>query len=184
MRTPTRVLGGLLVGGVAVLALALGGVAGASGATSLQLRAGAPVTGVGTALTAVVDSPAGAPVTGAVVTFEVHVPEFAGSPLLTIGRATTDASGVAAFTYQPTWAGPTSFVATAALGGSTIAQGTLTASVARTDPFAGPINATRTDGLIGRWAVAVLLALVLAMWITLLALVVRVQQGSPRTTEG
>ncbi len=183
MSRRVQLLGSLVVAGTASLALFLGGVAGAAGAGSLALRAGSPTHGVGTELTAVVDSAAGAPVANAVVTFAVHVEEFAGAPLLTVGTATTDAAGVAHVTYQPTWAGPTHFVASAALGGATVAQGTLTATVTQTDPFAGPVNATRTDGLIGRWTVAVLLALVAAMWIILLALVVRVQQGPTRPLE-
>ena len=130
-----------------------------------------------------VDSAAGAPVANAVVTFSVHVEEFAGAPLLTVGTASTDAAGVAHVTYQPTWAGPTHFAASAALGATTVAEGSLTAAVTQTDPFAGPVNATRTDGLIGRWAVAVLLALVVVMWVVLLALVVRVQQGPARPQE-
>ncbi|MGC8499190.1 MAG: hypothetical protein ACP5OV_06820 [Acidimicrobiales bacterium] len=183
MSRRVQLLGSLVVAGTASLALFLGGVAGAAGAGSVALSAGRPSQGAGTELTAIVDSGAGTPVANAVVTFSVHVEEFAGAPLLTVGTATTDAAGVANITYQPTWAGPTHFVASAALGATTVAEGTLTAAVTRTDPFAGPVNATRTDGLIGRWTVAVLLALVVAMWIVLLALVVRVQQGPTRPAE-
>ncbi len=178
-----QLLGSLVVAGTASLALFLGGAAGAASTGSLSLSAGSPAHGVGTELTAVVDGASGTPIGGAVVTFSVHVEEFAGAPLLTVGTATTDASGVAHVTYQPTWAGTTHFVAAAALGGTTVAQGTLTSAVTQTDPFAGPVNATRTDGLIGRWAVAVLLALVVAMWVILLALIVRVQQGPARPLE-
>ncbi len=183
MSRRVQLLGSLVVAGAASLALFLGGAAGAASPGSLALSAGSPTQGVGTELTAVVDSAAGTPVPGAVVTFSVHVEEFAGAPLLTVGTATTDAAGVAHVTYQPTWAGTTHFVAAAAVAGTTVAEGTLTSSVTQTDPFAGPVNATRTDGLIGRWAVTVLLALVVTMWIILLALVVRVQQGPVRPVE-
>ncbi len=172
-------LGGALLFAVAASALP---AAAASGAT-LSLTSGSPASRVGVELSAQVAGAAAAPMTGVTVNFYVHLDEFAGAPELLIGTASTDAAGVASITYQPTWAGTQRFVATAVDGaGAALATSSLSVQAARTDPFAGPVQSLRPDGLIGRWVVVVLLALVIGVWITLLSLVVRVQQGPAQTT--
>jgi len=112
----------------------------------------------------------------------VHVEEFSGAPVLLIGTATTNAAGVASIIYQPTWAGTQNFVATALdATGTPLATTSLSVNAARTDPFAGPVESLRPDGVIGRWVIVVLLSLVIGVWITLITLVVRVQQGPAKT---
>lgn len=158
--------------------------AAASAGVSLALTSGSPASHQGVELTAQVASSTATPVTGLTINFYVHVEEFAGAPLLLVGSGTTNAAGVAAITYQPTWAGTQNFVASALdNSGSVLASSSLTVQAARSDPFAGAVQSLRPDGLIGRWVVLVLLALVIGVWLTLLALVVRVQQGPVKSVE-
>jgi hypothetical protein len=167
-------LGGAVLFSVAAAALP----AAASTGASLALSSGSPASHQGVELTAQVASPVAVPLPGVTVNFYVHVEEFSGAPVLLIGSAPTNAAGVATITYQPTWAGTQHFVASAVDNtGSEFATSSLTIHAARTDPFAGAVQSLRPDGLIGRWVVVVLLAMVIGVWITLLALVVRVQQG-------
>ncbi len=168
-RRAGAVLGGALILGAAVFALP---AAAASGA-SVVLRASTPPGG-GVDLTAQV-APVATPVT---VDYYVHLEEFSGAPLLLIGSSSTDAAGVATDVYQPTWSGSQNFVATVVTStGAVLATTSLTVQAAKTDPFAGSVQSLRPDGLIGRWVVVALVTLLLLMWITLLAVVVRVQQG-------
>lgn len=158
--------------------------AAAAGGTSLALTASNPASQQGVELNARVVGSVATPVTGVTVNFYVHLAEFAGSPVLLVGSGVTNADGVATFTYQPTWAGTQNFVASALdASGSVLASSTLKVQAARTDPFAGAVQSVRPDGLIGRWVILVLLALVIGVWITLLALVVRVQQGPARSIQ-
>jgi hypothetical protein len=167
-----RRVGAAFGGALILVAVAFALPAAASG-PSVALRASTP-SGGGVALTAQVAS-VDAPVT---VDYYVHLEEFSGAPLLLIGSSTTNAAGVATDVYQPTWSGPQNFVATVvAPSGTVLATTSLTVQAAKTDPFAGSVQSLRPDGLIGRWVVVALLALLLAMWITLLAVIVRVQQG-------
>ncbi len=162
-------LGAALVAVVTVFSLP----AAAASGPSVALRASTP-SGGGVELTAQVAS-LSTPVT---VDYYVHLEEFSGAPLLKIGSSTTNAAGVASDVYQPTWSGPQNFVATVvSTSGAVVATTSLTVQAAKTDPFAGSVESLRPDGLIGRWVVVALLALLLAMWFTLLAVVVRVQQG-------
>ena len=173
-----------LAGLAALVLLAVAGAAlpaAAATGTTLALSSTSPATHQGVELTARVATDA-APMPGATVNFYVHVEEFAGAPELLIGTATTDSAGVASITYQPTWAGTQNFVASALDGsGAVLATASLAVQAARTDPFAGAVQSLRPDGLIGRWVVLVLLSLVIGMWLTLIALVVRVQQGPVKT---
>ncbi len=113
---------------------------------------------------------------GAAVSFSVHLNEFSGAPLLTLGTSITNAAGVATLTYRPTWTGHQAFVATAAnAAGTTLASATTSFAATRAaHPFAGTVQAVRPDGVIGQWVVGVLLALVATVWVTLIAVVVRV----------
>lgn len=166
-------LGGVLLFGVAAAALP---AAAAMGAT-LSLTSATPASQRGVELSAQVNA-GSTPLSGVTVNFYVHLDEFSGAPELLIGTANTGPTGDATVTYQPTWAGTQRFVATAVdATGAPLATSALTVQAARTDPFAGPVESLRPDGLIGRWVVVVLLALVISVWITLLAVVVRVQQG-------
>ena len=172
----TRALAGLgvvLLLSVAALAIP----AAASTGTTLALTLGSPASHHGVELTAQVAT-AAVPMAGSTVNFYVHVEEFAGAPELLIGTATTNAEGLASITYQPTWAGTQNFVASAQdSSGAVLATTSLTVQAARTDSFAGGVQSLRPDGLIGRWVVFVLLSLVIGVWLTLITLVVRVQQG-------
>lgn len=116
---------------------------------------------------------------GAEVSFSVHLSQFSGAPLLTLGTATTDAAGVAALVYRPTWTGRQALVATAAsAAGTTLASATASfAATSATHPFAGTVQAVRPNGVIGQWVTGVLLAIVATLWITLIAVVVRVNLG-------
>ncbi len=117
----------------------------------------------------------GASTVGLQVTFSVKVKQFEYSPLLQVGTATTGASGVATVTYEPTWDGPQEFVASAQLpSGSQLGPATATVSARATTGFVGTVEASRPDGTIGRWVVVGLLTLVGAVWVTLIAVVVRV----------
>ena len=122
------------------------------------------------------------------VDFSVHVEEFAGAPLLTLGSATTDAAGEATLTYRPTWAGRQAFVATATSpGGSTLGPVTTSfTALSATHPFAGTLEASRPDGVIGRWVAGVLLGALALLWVALIGLVVRVNLalGSRHGPEG
>ena len=116
---------------------------------------------------------------GADVSFSVHLSQFSGAPLLTLGTATTNAAGVAALAYRPTWTGHQALVATAVdAAGTTLASATASFAATRaTHPFAGTVQAARPDGIIGRWVAGVLLAIVAVLWVTLIAIVVRVNLG-------
>ncbi len=157
----------------------------ADGATpSIQLAArphGHAVRLVATVEVPVAGSPtsAGAPVAGATVSFSIRLGEFAGAPLLSLGSATTNADGTATFSYTPTWTGRQTIVATAAdTTGATIASATRSFSAAwAAHPFAGAVQAVRPDGAIGSVVAAVLLATLAVLWITLIAIVVRVHLG-------
>lgn len=150
--------------------------AGAATTTTMTMGAGTPANGnPGVALTAQLY---GAAVAGVKVNFSIHLPEFSGSPLLLTGTTTTNAAGIATFVYQPTWKGLQSFVATAVdSSGTVVASASVGVNAARTDPFAGAVEAVRPDGVIGRWVVVALLALVIWAWFTLIAIVVRVRRG-------
>jgi len=184
--------GGLLAGGLIALLLAAGATLGlsspawaASQPTSLALRAEqAPHVPHEVELVATLTGPLGpsskaVPLAGASVSFSVHLSEFAGAPLLTLGSATTNAAGEAILTYRPTWTGGQALVATAtSSAGTTIASAATTFSAtSATHPFAGTVQAVRPDGTIGRAVVGVLLAIVAALWIALIAVVVRVNRG-------
>lgn len=119
------------------------------------------------------------PAVGDHVSFSVRVSEFAGAPLLALGSATTNSSGVATLTYQPSWTGQQVFVATA-----TNAAGTPLASARASfdattsvQGFAGTVEAVRPDGGIGRAVAGTLLAIVAILWIALVGVVVRVKLG-------
>ena len=176
-RRATRALAGL--SGVVLLSVAAIALpAAASTGASLALTSGSPVSHRGVELSAQVATAGATPKAGTIVNFYLHVEEFAGSPVLLIGTAATDADGIASITYQPTWAGTQNFVASVVDStGAVLASTSLTVQAARTDPFAGAVESVRPDGLIGRWVVLVLLSLVIGVWLTLIALVVRVQQG-------
>ena len=115
---------------------------------------------------------------GVTVTFAIHLDEFAGAPLLTLGSATTNAVGEAGLAYAPTFSGRQAIVATATdAAGATVATATTTyLATAATHPLAGRAEAARPDGRIGRVIVAVLLALVVLLWVLLVAVVVRAQR--------
>lgn len=116
---------------------------------------------------------------GARVSFSVHVSQFAGAPLLTLGTATANAAGVATFIYRPTWTGRQVLVATAtSAAGADLAHASASFVVTTAShPFAGAVEALRPDGTIGQAVVGVLLAIVLVLWIALIAIVVRVNLG-------
>lgn len=178
-RAARKVLAGLLGALItAVSLLMLPACAGAAGSGSLVLRAGAAPDGApGVELSAHVVGATGGP-TPVTVKFYVHVGEFAGAPLLLIGTAALDPSGDGSMVYQPTWPGTQRFVATSVdADGAVLASTARDVSAAQTDPFAGAVQSVRPDGIIGRWAVVALLALVIAMWLVLIGTVVRVQRG-------
>ena len=116
---------------------------------------------------------------GAEVSFSVHLSQFSGAPLLSLGTAATNAAGVATLVYRPTWTGHQAIVATAAnAAGTTLASATASfAATWATHPFAGTVEAVRPDGVIGRWVAGVLAAIVAMLWVTLIAVVVRVNLG-------
>jgi hypothetical protein len=112
------------------------------------------------------------------VSFSVHLSQFAGAPLLTLGTATTDARGVATFTYRPTWAGRQELVATVTTAaGTEVGSTTAFTATSAVHPFAGTVQAARPDGTIGRWVAGVLLGIVASLWVALIAVVVRVNTG-------
>jgi len=122
-------------------------------------------------LTATVGTPAGTVPSGTTVTFSVMVNEFNGSGQMQIGQAATTASGVAQFTYEPTWTGEEQFVAQVAGPGGSVA-GTASASYKVTiDPpglpksiyeYQRPLTTT------GHWVETTLLTIVAIVWILLL----------------
>jgi hypothetical protein len=173
IRDGARRAGVVLGGAVFIVVAAFSLPAAAASGPSVALRA-SNASGGGVELTAQVAS-----VTSpATVDYYVHLEEFSGAPLLLIGSSSTNAAGVASVVYQPTWSGPQNFVATVVTSsGAVLGSTSLTVQATKTDPFAGSVESLRPDGLIGRWVVVALLTLLLAMWITLLAVVVRVQQG-------
>ncbi|MHB1711929.1 MAG: hypothetical protein ACYCV7_11085 [Acidimicrobiales bacterium] len=178
------VLGGGLLAALLVTAALLGSSSTAWGATqaptlSLNARHVAQ-SAQGIELLATLGAPAGAPpLAGVEVSFSVQLQEFAGAPMLTLGTATTDAAGEAAFIYRPTWTGRQILVATATdTAGNTLASATTTLTApSATYPFAGTVRSLRPDGTIGKAVVGVLLAIVVLVWIALIAVVVRVNHG-------
>jgi hypothetical protein len=179
-------LGAALLAGVLLSTPAAAGAASATASLSLSAQP-APHGRSGVELIARLAVPSGmgtrprsAGLAGVRVRFSVHVAEFSGAPLLSLGSASTDAAGEATFTYQPTWTGRQAFVANAKSPSGTALTKTTTSVVARaTDPFAGSIEASRPDAMIGRWVVVVLLTTLVALWITLFAVVVRVHRRAP-----
>ncbi len=144
----------------------------------------APVTaGKATlALRATVGTPA-APGAGVAVTFSVVSHEFAGSGLMQVGKATTDAAGVAHVDYVPTWTGKEQFVAhVVGPGGSVAASATTTYTVAVDPPglpksiyeYQRPLSTT------GHWVVVTLLAIVAVVWVLLLGSLALVVVRMPR----
>lgn len=119
---------------------------------------------------------------GVVIDFSLHLQEFSGAPLLGLGTATTNRSGVAVLAYQPTWSGRQDLQASVgSVPGAAQIRATTSIVATATDPFGGTVEATRPDGMIGRWVVAALLALLVFVWVTLFTLVARVRRGSPRS---
>jgi ABC-type antimicrobial peptide transport system permease subunit len=113
------------------------------------------------------------------VNFSVHLDEFAGAPLLALGSATTDATGTATMTYRPTWTGRQALTATVTdASGNTLGSAVTNFTADSADrPFVGTIEAARPDGTIGQAVAGVLIALVVILWVTLIAVVVRVRFG-------
>lgn len=180
------VLASGLAAALACTALMLGGtpVAGAvARGPSLQLVAeAAPHRRGAIMLVATLERPAKpasavpAPLAGYQVSFSVHVEQFSGAPLLALGSATTDAAGEATLTYRPTWAGRQALVATATSprGGTLGPATTSFTALSASHPFTGSVEASRPDGVIGRWVAGVLLGVLALLWVTLVGLVVRV----------
>lgn len=183
----TVLRGGLL--GVVAIAVVLGSASTVWAATSeptLRLVAvGAPHDPHAVELLATLQVPAApasskpASLAGAQVSFSVHASQFAGAPLLTLGTATTNAAGVATLTYRPTWTGRQALVATAVnAAGTTLAAATTSFSATSASrPLAGTLEAVRPDGTIGQATAGVLLTIVVVLWVTLIAVVVRVNLG-------
>ena len=122
-------------------------------------------------LTATVGSPSAPVPSGTTVTFYVMVNQFNGSGQMQIGQATTTASGVAQFTYEPTWTGEEQFVAQVA-GPAGSVTGTASASYKVTiDPPGLPKSVyeyQRPLTTTGHWVVTTLLTIVAIVWILLL----------------
>ncbi len=177
-------LAGGVIGAVLVAALPLGTAASAAAPrASLTLSASA-VTGGSPKVDLVArlgrSSVRGAKLAGVKVTFSVEVTEFQGAPPLVLGSATTNASGTARITYEPTWTGAQHLVAAATTAaGSTLATGATTFT-ARSDvtPLANELQATRPDGGIGKVVVGTLLAIVVILWIVLITVFVRVRRSA------
>lgn len=141
------------------------------------------------------------PGTTKTVQFYVYLTQFKGQyggkgPLLLIGSSKTNASGVAEITYKPTWTGTLYFRAQISSGPATNGQtqganditsdaGThATTSLlvgAANTPFKGAIEAVRPVGVVGQWVALVLLIVVIAIWITLIVTVIRVNRGLSET---
>jgi hypothetical protein len=157
----------------------------ATNAPSLRLVAAqAPSDSPAVALVAPLTRPVGSSsqpgsFAGDSVSCSVHLDQCVGAPLLTIGAATTTAAGTATFTYQPTWTGRQALVATVTdAAGNTLASATTSFSAtSAAQPFAGTVQAVRPDGTIGQAVAGVLLAIVVVVWIALIAIVVRVNLG-------
>lgn len=188
-----------LAAAVACMALTAGGALPALAATpasSLRLLArAAPRQPGALRLVATLErpgkhaSPTRASLAGDQVTFSVHLAQFAGAPLLVLGSATTDAAGEATLTYRPTWLGRQALVATATSprGNTLGSAATSVTALSASHPFAGTVEASRPDGVIGRWVAGTLLAVLAVLWVTLVALVVRVNFGlgrGPRPGQG
>ena len=114
---------------------------------------------------------------GVRVYFSLRLTEL-GSPLLSLGSATTDGSGVATLTYAPTWRGRQRLVAAATSAtGRTLSATTAIATTTAAHPLASLAEARRPDGGIGQVVVGVLLGLLAVLWIVLISVVVRVNLG-------
>jgi molybdopterin-containing oxidoreductase family membrane subunit len=173
----------VVVAAVAALALGLVALVGGGAKTAGAATLAAPSTPVALAVTqptagkpaldlmATVGTSAGPVPTGTTVTFYVMVNEFNGSGPMQIGQAATTASGVAQFTYEPTWTGEEQFAAQVAGPGGSVA-GTASASYKVTiDPpglpksiyeYQRPLTTT------GHWVETTLLTIVAIVWILVL----------------
>ncbi len=125
---------------------------------------------------------------GMTVDFYLAASQFAGqfgkAPLLLIGTAKTNASGVAAVAYSPTWKGAQSL--SAALvdsSGNTLATGgtSYTATTAAF-PFKGTVQSKRPDGSLGQWVGGILLGILAILWLVLFGTAVRVNLIFKRTS--
>ncbi len=150
---------------------------------SLRARSASPQSRAITLLARVI-APGDGSLGGLQVTFAIHIQEFQGEPLLTLGSRTTNAAGLATFTYQPTWQGRQRLVAsvTDADGNSVAAPATTTFVAA--DPVVTKnltIEAARPDGMIGRVVVGVLVIALVLVWISLTWVVVRTNVGLAQT---
>ncbi|MDA8399785.1 MAG: hypothetical protein M0008_07010 [Actinomycetota bacterium] len=115
------------------------------------------------------------------VSFFVVTTELGGHRLVPLGSALTDSSGTASVMYQPTWAGKEEFVAEI---GRDLTKPLATASkyyvVATAVAGVPPANTNAPKPLrqVGKDFVAVVLAVVAAVWMTLLITLYRVVVGT------
>jgi Ni/Fe-hydrogenase subunit HybB-like protein len=127
-------------------------------------------------LTATLTSPQGKPLPNAQVAFLLSTTEF-GSParLVPLGSATTDKTGLAGLKYQPKVPGSQGFAATyTAPGGKPVTSGTTVAvTVAQSAYHPAPAKPLAS---VGKILVIALFAIVAAIWLTLVAQVLRVRR--------
>ena len=122
-------------------------------------------------LTATVGTPSAPVPSGTTVTFYVMVNQFNGSGQMQIGQATTTASGVAQFTYEPTWTGEEQFVAQVAGPAGSVAGSASASYKVTIDPPGLPKSVyeyQRPLTTTGHWVVTTLLTIVAIVWILLL----------------
>ena len=171
--------------GVLLLVALLGilGVGGADPASAATAPSAPTITlksaqgGGSVELTAILTGPDGHPLADADVTLFLSTTEF-GTParLVPLGSATTDTTGIARLIYKPKVIGPQEFVATYAPteeAKPVTASTTVNVTVAQSayhppppKPLAG----------VGNVLVGVLFIIVAAVWLTLIAQVVRVRR--------
>lgn len=127
--------------------------------------------------------------TGMTVDFYLAASQFAGqfggkAPLLLVGTAKTDASGVATVTYSPTWKGAQSLTAQINdASGNTLATASTTYTAGSASfPFKGTLQSKRPDGMLGRWVGGILLGILAILWLMLIGSAVRVNLIFKRTS--
>jgi hypothetical protein len=166
-------IAGLLVAGAsfATTAAAAGAPATLTGITPAKIEAGQPVT-LAAKLT---DDTTRRVVGGVEIKFMVLTDVF-GSRWMEVGKAFTDATGVAAISYKPSWVGDTRVSARFA-GNTQYAATEVSYAFQAVGPIPQHENARFGLEPIRAWAPAVVAAVVLSVWIILGFVVIRTVMG-------
>ncbi|MFA7249473.1 MAG: hypothetical protein WC273_07540 [Dehalococcoidia bacterium] len=132
----------------------------------------APEPGKPVTLAAKLADKGGRPLGNQTVYFYVVPGVFGPDGMMVVGQATTDGTGTAQFPYRPTWVGDVQAVAMFA-GAGDLAPAQARFTFASPGPV--PVHRDQPFGLeiVRDWAPAVVIALVVAIWVTIIIVLAR-----------